>query len=318
MTLPTLVAELRRDLVGRRRPDPLGGRGGTGAPRPRGRPRRRPRGVVGAARAQRRPTAARPRRAGAGLAVQGRVLRPVRAALAAAAPAAATGRRWAPPDIGTLVHDIAAELGDADEAALRGRGRAPVGPAGHAPGLGLRPQAAGGRTRMVGRLSPLLRARPSARAGNASAPRLACRSPSAGRSSAAASTGSSGCPTARCGSSTTRRAVGQAARGRPAHPPAARRLPGGGRGGAFAEHGSTSGGAALLQLGKAANKRDDDAAGAGAARTPTTTREWAHELVAETADGMAGGTFTRHRGATGASMCPVKARCPAQPEGRQL
>jgi superfamily I DNA/RNA helicase/RecB family exonuclease len=85
--------------------------------------------------------------------------------------------------------------------------------------------------------------------------------------------------------------------------------------GALAEHGTESGGAALLQLGSAANKgvtlheqpplRESD--------DPT----WAARLVEETAEGMSGRTFLAqtHDFCT---MCPVRACCPAWPEGRVL
>ncbi len=85
--------------------------------------------------------------------------------------------------------------------------------------------------------------------------------------------------------------------------------------GAFAEHGDRSAGAALLQLGKAA--------------TTTTTLQlqvplaqdadprWAHDLVAATGEGMAGATFAATPGSHCAT-CQVKDSCPALPEGRRL
>ncbi len=84
--------------------------------------------------------------------------------------------------------------------------------------------------------------------------------------------------------------------------------------GAF-DAGATSAGAALLQVGKAANVR-------------TTLQEqpplaesddpgWAARLVAETAEGMAAAAFAARSGEW-CSQCAVRACCPAQPEGRVL
>ena len=86
-------------------------------------------------------------------------------------------------------------------------------------------------------------------------------------------------------------------------------------GGAFTEHGGRSGGAALLQLGRAANRS-------------TTLQEqvplavddeprWAHDLLATTADGMAAAAFTATPGSQ-CGTCQLKDSCPAQPEGRRL
>ena len=85
--------------------------------------------------------------------------------------------------------------------------------------------------------------------------------------------------------------------------------------GAFAEHGRTSAGAALLQVGKAAG-----------VRTTLQVQErlaadedplWARHLIEDTAEGMAGAEFTATVGAW-CSQCQLKASCPAQPEGRVL
>ncbi|GAA4411737.1 ATP-dependent DNA helicase [Fodinibacter luteus] len=85
--------------------------------------------------------------------------------------------------------------------------------------------------------------------------------------------------------------------------------------GAFARHGERAGGAALLQLGRAA--------------TTTTTLQaqvpladdddphWAHELLAGTADAMAAATFSATPGSH-CGTCQVKDSCPALPEGRRL
>jgi superfamily I DNA/RNA helicase/RecB family exonuclease len=85
--------------------------------------------------------------------------------------------------------------------------------------------------------------------------------------------------------------------------------------GAFAEHGSVSAGAALLHLGKAAGvkttlqeqvplSQDEDP-------------EWADALVTDTAEGMAGSEFAATIGAM-CTFCAVRSSCPAQPEGRVI
>ncbi|MEO6143529.1 MAG: ATP-dependent DNA helicase, partial [Dermatophilaceae bacterium] len=85
--------------------------------------------------------------------------------------------------------------------------------------------------------------------------------------------------------------------------------------GAFPDHGSVSAGAALLQLGKAAGAKttlqeqaplsgDDDPG-------------WAQALVTETADGMAGSQFVATVGPA-CTFCSVRSSCPAQPEGRVI
>jgi RecB family exonuclease len=85
--------------------------------------------------------------------------------------------------------------------------------------------------------------------------------------------------------------------------------------GAFGELGTVSAGAALLQVGKAALVKttlqpqpalaEDDEPG------------WAADLVAATGEGMAGSTFQATIGEW-CTMCASKASCPAQPEGRVL
>ncbi len=85
--------------------------------------------------------------------------------------------------------------------------------------------------------------------------------------------------------------------------------------GAFAEHGTTAAGAALLQLGKAANVSttvqlqvplaDDEEPG------------WARSLLDETADAMSGAVFTATPGSH-CGTCQVKDACPTQSEGRFL
>jgi superfamily I DNA/RNA helicase/RecB family exonuclease len=85
--------------------------------------------------------------------------------------------------------------------------------------------------------------------------------------------------------------------------------------GAFAEHGVASAGAALLQLGKAAGAR-------------TTVQEqkplsadddpgWAEALVKDTAEGMAGSEFVATVGPS-CTFCSVRSSCPVQPEGKVI
>jgi len=85
--------------------------------------------------------------------------------------------------------------------------------------------------------------------------------------------------------------------------------------GAFAEHGDVSAGAALLQVGKAAGVRttlqeqaplsgDDDPG-------------WARTLVADTAEGMSGSHFVATIGQA-CTFCAVRSSCPVQPAGRVI
>jgi superfamily I DNA/RNA helicase/RecB family exonuclease len=86
-------------------------------------------------------------------------------------------------------------------------------------------------------------------------------------------------------------------------------------GGAFTEHGGHSGGAALLQLGRAANRTTTLQS-----QVPLALDDeprWAHDLLAVTADAMAAASFTATPGSQ-CGTCQVKGSCPAQPEGRQL
>jgi superfamily I DNA/RNA helicase/RecB family exonuclease len=85
--------------------------------------------------------------------------------------------------------------------------------------------------------------------------------------------------------------------------------------GALPEFGTVSGGAALLQLGAAANQ------GVTLNEQPpladADNPSWAAELVEQTAEGMAGATFTATVNDL-CSTCPVRSCCPAWPEGRVL
>jgi RecB family exonuclease len=85
--------------------------------------------------------------------------------------------------------------------------------------------------------------------------------------------------------------------------------------GAFAGHGTVSAGAALLQVGKAACIKttlqqqvplsaDDDPG-------------WAQALVTDAAEGMAGSDFTATVGPA-CAFCAVSSSCPVQPQGRVI
>ncbi|WP_409483607.1 ATP-dependent helicase [Arsenicicoccus dermatophilus] len=83
--------------------------------------------------------------------------------------------------------------------------------------------------------------------------------------------------------------------------------------GAFPES-SVSAGAALVQLGgNAALHRLQPQPATSDAHDPT----WARRLVEESAEGMASGSFRAMPGVH-CSSCPVSRSCPARPEGRQL
>ena len=84
--------------------------------------------------------------------------------------------------------------------------------------------------------------------------------------------------------------------------------------GAFGD-GEQSAGAALLQIGKAAGKSYQEQPQGALSRAEDP--QWAGRLVAETAEGMAAGTFLAQVGEQ-CKLCAVKASCPAQPEGRVL
>jgi superfamily I DNA/RNA helicase/RecB family exonuclease len=85
--------------------------------------------------------------------------------------------------------------------------------------------------------------------------------------------------------------------------------------GAFADHGTVSAGAALLQVGKAA--------GVGTTlqkQAPLSADDdpgWAQVLVTDTAEAMAGSDFLATIGPA-CTYCSVRSSCPAQPEGRVI
>lgn len=86
-------------------------------------------------------------------------------------------------------------------------------------------------------------------------------------------------------------------------------------GGAFAEHGTVSAGAALMQIGEGGGKQ-------GALQEQGPLRDdddpnWARELLENTARGMAGATY-RARAGTWCRVCESRFSCPIQPEGETL
>lgn len=85
--------------------------------------------------------------------------------------------------------------------------------------------------------------------------------------------------------------------------------------GAFAEAGRHSAGAALVQLGKAAASTVSEQLQPPLADDDEPT--WARDLVEHTAEGMAAATFPARPGKD-CDRCPVRASCPAHPEGRAL
>ncbi len=85
--------------------------------------------------------------------------------------------------------------------------------------------------------------------------------------------------------------------------------------GAFAAEGTRSAGAALLQLGKAATKANPPQV--QPALSEADDPGWAVQLVADTAEGMGGAQFDAVVGEW-CKFCPVKASCPAQPEGETI
>lgn len=85
--------------------------------------------------------------------------------------------------------------------------------------------------------------------------------------------------------------------------------------GAFGQLGTTSVGAALLQVGKAALVKTT--LQTQKPLTEDDEPDWAADLVAQTADGMAGATFVASVGEW-CKQCQVRSSCPAQPEGKVL
>jgi hypothetical protein len=85
--------------------------------------------------------------------------------------------------------------------------------------------------------------------------------------------------------------------------------------GAFGEHGSVSGGAALLQVGTGAKAKEQHQEPLPADVPVTET--WAGELLAEVGEGMGAATFEVRTG-THCARCPARRTCPLQEPGRQV
>jgi len=86
--------------------------------------------------------------------------------------------------------------------------------------------------------------------------------------------------------------------------------------GAF-EQGDTTAGAALVQLGKAGRTAGKSAVQAQPPLPEQDDPRWAHELVEQVADGMGAATFVATVGKR-CDTCPVRRCCPLQPEGGAL
>ncbi|MEP6649090.1 MAG: PD-(D/E)XK nuclease family protein, partial [Lapillicoccus sp.] len=87
--------------------------------------------------------------------------------------------------------------------------------------------------------------------------------------------------------------------------------------GAFGSEGHDSAGAALLHLGKAAGTSGAPALQQQEPLAGQDDPDWAARLVASTADGMGGAGFAATPGSW-CTFCPVKTSCPAMPEGSTL
>ncbi len=83
--------------------------------------------------------------------------------------------------------------------------------------------------------------------------------------------------------------------------------------GAFAEHGTEPGGAALVQLGIGAEAREQAQPPASEAEDPG----WARAMVRRTADTLAASTFNAVVNSK-CRVCPVRTSCPVSGKGRQV
>jgi len=216
-------------------------------------------------------------------------------------------------NIGTLIHDIAADLGDVDEATMLAEVEARWGRLGLPEGWLSRRQLAEARA-MVGRL-----ARYFAESADQGWERVGAELPMAvqvGRARLAGRVDR----LERDTSGALRVVDLKTGSNKPTKDQLARHAQLGAyqvavEQGAFAEHGTESAGAALLQVGKAATK-----ATTVQAQPPLTEDEdprWAERLVTETAEGMAAATFVASVGAA-CTKNTVRTSCPVQPEGRVI
>ncbi len=85
--------------------------------------------------------------------------------------------------------------------------------------------------------------------------------------------------------------------------------------GGFGDHGSSPGGAALLQVGTGAKAKEQHQEPLPADVPVAET--WAGELLAEVGEGMGAGTFEVRTGAH-CARCPARRTCPLQEPGRQV
>ncbi|MEV0897714.1 UvrD-helicase domain-containing protein [Actinoplanes sp. NPDC049802] len=83
--------------------------------------------------------------------------------------------------------------------------------------------------------------------------------------------------------------------------------------GAFADYGSDSGGAALVQLGPGKDAREQ----LQVPLTEATDPQWAYAMVRRTADTMAAATFSAVANSR-CRVCPVRTSCPISGKGRQV
>jgi len=215
--------------------------------------------------------------------------------------------------IGTLVHEIAAELGDVDEATLQAEVRARWGRLGLPQGWLSRRQLAEAQT-MVTRLVRYL-----ASAQHGGWERVGAEVPLrvdlgyatvAGRVDRLERGPGGGLRVVDLKTGSTKPSPAEL----PRHPQLGAYQVAVERG-AFPEHGSVSAGAALLQIGKAANKDVTVQP-----QQPLALDEdpgWAEDLLRTTAQGMSGRSFVATVG-PGCRMCSVRSSCPLQPEGDQI
>ena len=265
--------------------------------------------------AQRRPPAARPRERRCGLAVArsthfGRL----RAALGAARRAVAMGPSVGAANIGTLVHDIAAELGDVDA-------DTPARPRSSAAGAGSGCRRAGSRDRQrreahawsTGSRATTARRRRGLGARRRRARHAGRARPGGGQRPRRPR--SSATPTAGCASSTSRPAEQADARTRCGGTASSAPTRSPSSSGAFAEHGSRSAGAALLQ---SARPRTGAKTTLQVQQPARARRRAALGRRAGRGDGRGHGraAFAAPPRVRSAAVLPgARSRCPAQPEG---
>ena len=86
--------------------------------------------------------------------------------------------------------------------------------------------------------------------------------------------------------------------------------------GGFREHGTAVAGAALVQLGKV--RTAGNAVQSQSSISEDDEPRRFHELIAETAEGMASATFAAQPEEGRCRICPVRSSCPAHEEGGRL